>query len=151
MHVVPVQVQEVGMSAGCSESCCGVQSINIQTSGAGVEDAEVFATFLADPQLAQDAIQLALKLSRPLGAPGEQGMARKAPSDTLSDRLGRLELLVRHGLLTQNEAEAVEGAAMQSKEDPLLRLVEGLELWRAGGVTLQQLYRLKKQCMRKLR
>lgn len=128
-----------------------MQSLNIHTAATGAEDAEVVATFLAKPQQAQDAIQLALKLSRALTHPGQQGMERKAPSDTLSDRLGRVELLVRHGLLTQNEAEAVEGAVMQSKEDPLLRLVEGLELWRAGGVSQQQLYRLKKQCMRKLR
>jgi hypothetical protein len=40
----------VELTAGCLESCCGVQAVRVQTAGAGGSDMpEVSAAFLANP------------------------------------------------------------------------------------------------------
>lgn len=106
---------------------------------------EVSAAFLAAPEQAREAIQLAVKLYRQsaMGAPTQQGgMQRNAggraggPAEacwpagvgSLMQRLQCLDQLVSRGVLSSEEAEHIKVPVLAAEHDPTRRLVEAADL-----------------------
>jgi hypothetical protein len=121
--------------------------INIQTAGQGSQGAEVQAAFLRDPEAAQRALRLAVKLAQagPSDAPAPaQGMSRGSPSGQgLRQRLQRLDLLLAQQLLTGDEVARVRLAVLQAEEDLTLKLVGASELLRDGLISQLDFAQLK--------
>lgn len=106
--------------------------LNIQTAGDGGMP-EMQVAFLAAPEQAREAIQLAVKLTKDgvTAAPTQQAMGRagvKAPTGSLHARLECLTWLVDKAVLDAKEAAQLKVAVLASEHDPLARLVETVGL-----------------------
>lgn len=116
--------------------------------------------FLAQPEVAREAIQLAVKLSREgrltqrqagasgggaggaaqLKAPAAQSMpAAAAGGSTLRARLAALESLAARGVLSPEQSAAVRVGVMSADTDPTVRLLEAAALADEGLISAAEL------------
>ncbi|GAX80457.1 hypothetical protein CEUSTIGMA_g7896.t1 [Chlamydomonas eustigma] len=112
------KIQDVQLQEGCLQTCFGLKDVRVQTAGmnqAGTPD--VSTAFLAYPEKAREAIQLAIKLSkkRMLTVPQQENSVLTASEATsmrvkvlaadqdLTLRLSDAERLHSQGLLTKED------------------------------------------------
>lgn len=122
------------------------------------------ALFLADPQKAREALQLAVRLSRTQAAaltlpPAPAGMTRDraggggaaaGAGSALEGRLRELDALVARGVLSEEEKRQVLVGVLVAQADPLPRLAEAWELMRAGKIAEGQFAALKRALLQQV-
>jgi hypothetical protein len=130
-------------------TCFRLKQVLVQTAGTGV-GAEVAAAFLASPEQARLAIQLAARLHRGGGgggggggAPAQHDGMRRAGGGPLAQRLARLAKLAARGVLSEAEAGEWRLAVLVADDDPTPRLAAVADLADGGAITPAELGQLK--------
>lgn len=131
------KIQDVQLQEGCCQTLFGLKTIEVQTAGMNGPNGapEITATFLAHPEEARQAIQLAMKLTRArlAVAPGHMAAMQRspgagAPAGVMHARLQRLVQLKDLGVITQEQADQVRAKVLTADKDWTLSLWEAHDL-----------------------
>eukprot|EP00775_Hariotina_reticulata_P012248 gene12248-12385_t len=137
------KIQDVELQENCCLTCFGLKQVNVQTAGTGGPVPEIAAVFLASPERAREAIQLAVKLHKQQagGAPVPHGGG--AGISSLMQRLQCLDQLVSRNVLSKEEAEVIKVPVLAAEADPTRRLVEAADLLDRSLLAPQEFAALK--------
>ncbi|KAG1656640.1 hypothetical protein FOA52_008864 [Chlamydomonas sp. UWO 241] len=134
------KVQDVQLQEGCLETIFGLKRLMVETAGMNGPNGEpeIVATFVANPDLAAEALRHAVKLWR-------KG-ARSAP--------GQAPGMSREGgmkVLTSAEATSSRAAVLAAADDVTLKLAEAFQLASQNLLSPQDLDAVKDMLLAQLR